>query len=112
MKKAKLFPVFIFLFLLFGMSVLEIWLHVTERGFSVMEFIYWILLLLWLSFIISLKTKSTSTLFLAFTLFILAAVLTILRLESLAEILMRISLVGWIMGLGQSIFGIKNAKNK
>jgi len=112
MRKAKLFPVFIFLSLFLGMSMLENWLHVTERGFSVMEFIYWILFLLWILLIISLKTKSTSTLFLAFTLFILAAVFTIFRLEGVGEILMRMSLMGWIIGLGQSIFEIKNAKNK
>lgn len=112
MRRAKFFPVFIFLSLFLGMSMLEVWLHVTERGFSVMEFIYWILFLLWLSFIISLKTKSASTLFLAFSLFILAAIFTVLGLVEVGEILMRMSLIGWMIGLGQSIFGIKNAKDK
>lgn len=74
-----------------------------------MELIYWLILILWIVAVRIFKKKSGSTLKLAFGLFIIAATLTVFGLRNLAEPVMRVSFIGWIIGLIQALIEYKKS---
>ena len=76
-----------------------------------MEIIYWIILIIWIIAIFIFKKDSGLTLKIALALFLVAAVLTVFNLRDLAEPIMRVSFIGWIIGIFQALREyIKQAK--
>lgn len=65
---------------------------------------YWWILGLFIIIIWLFKLPSIWLLLFSFGLFILAGLLTTFRTAHLAELIMRISLVGWLVGFTQSFF--------
>lgn len=66
--------------------------------------IYWIILGLFIFTAWFLKLGSRKVLLFSFALFIVAGLLTTFKIIYVAEIIMRISLLGWIVGFIQAIF--------
>lgn len=72
-----------------------------------MEIIYWVILIFWVLILLVLKKDSSISLKIALTLFLLAAVLTVFNLQNLAEPVMRISFIGWLIGIFQALIEYK-----
>lgn len=68
-----------------------------------MEIIYWIILTAWIAAIWLLKKKASLSMKIALAFFVLAAILTVVGLRNLAEPLMRVSFIGWLVGIFQAI---------
>lgn len=68
-----------------------------------MEIIYWIVLFVWISVVWVLKKDSSFSLVPALFLFGLAALLTVFGLRNLAEPVMRVSFIGWLVGLSHAL---------
>lgn len=64
-----------------------------------MEIVYWFILISWIILIRVSKKDSGITLKIAFILFFIAAVLTVFNLRLIAEPIMRVSFIGWLIGL-------------
>lgn len=75
-----------------------------------MEIIYWAVLIIWIIVIKVQKKDSGVSLKIAFVLFVLASILTILNLRNLAEPVMRVSFIGWIIGIVHALVEYKKAK--
>ena len=75
--------------------------------FSFWSFAYWWLLVLTVSIIWIFKVDSGFILWASFLIFLLAALLVSVGLRNLAETFMRISFLGWIIGLIQSFVEYK-----
>ncbi|MBI2600215.1 hypothetical protein HYW43_04840 [Candidatus Daviesbacteria bacterium] len=69
-----------------------------------MEIIYWAILAVWIIVIWTLKKKASFSMKVALGFFVLAAVLTVLTLRNLAEPLMRVSFIGWLIGILQAVW--------
>lgn len=68
-----------------------------------MNLLYYFILFAWIFFIWLQKKDSKPTFKTAFALFITAASLTVLGLRDLAEPIMRISFIGWLIGILQAL---------
>lgn len=66
--------------------------------------IYWLILMLFIFTIWLFKISSKIVLPISFGLFIIAGLLTTFNLTIMAEMIMRISLLGWLIGVIQAIF--------
>lgn len=76
-----------------------------------MEIIYWLILIGWILGLRLLKKDSSFALIPAFGLFVVSAVLIIFNLNSLAEPVMRVSFIGWMVGVTLALVEyIKRAK--
>ena len=64
--------------------------------------IYWLIFLIWILYAYFSKKESLHHLWIALSLFILAAILQIISFDNLAEPIMRVSLLGWVIGLFMS----------
>lgn len=64
-----------------------------------MEIAYLLILIVWIILIRALRKDSGLSLKIAFILFIVAAVLTVFSLQNLAEPIMRVSFIGWLIGI-------------
>lgn len=65
--------------------------------------IYWWVLGLCIITVWFFKLSSSPVLLSSFGLFIFAAILTTIRITNLAEIIMRLSLIGWLVGFTQAV---------
>lgn len=82
-----------------------------EKEGTFMEIVYWVILFVWIASIKILKKDSEITLKIAFILFILAAILTIVNLRNIAEPIMRVSFIGWMIGIFHALIEyIKQSK--
>lgn len=75
-----------------------------------MNLIYWIILICWILAIKIFKRDSNFALLPAFILFLIAASLTVLGLRNLAEPIMRVSLIGWIIGIFHALIEYKKGR--
>lgn len=73
-----------------------------------MEVVYWLIFIIWISIILFSKKDSTFAFYPAFILFLLAAVLTVFNLRSIAEPIMRISFIGWLIGIFKALIEYRN----
>lgn len=64
-----------------------------------MEIAYWTILIVWIIGIRISKKDSGITLKIAFILFSIAAILTVFNLRYIAELIMRVSFIGWLIGI-------------
>lgn len=60
--------------------------------------IYWLIFVTWVLYAYLIKKNGLHHLWIAFSLFILAALLKIVTLDKLAEPIMRASFLGWVIG--------------
>jgi len=72
-----------------------------------MEIVYWYILLSWIAIIWFSKKTSNFAFYPAFILFLISAVLTVVGLRSLAEPIMRVSFIGWLIGIFKALIEYK-----
>lgn len=101
----KLIPLFTVWFM--GLTVIIIMRGQTS---VISSLIYWMILGLIIFTILLFKLRSQVVLLFSFGLFILAALVTTLTFTSIAEKIMRISLLGWIVGFILSLIEYKKLK--
>lgn len=75
-----------------------------------MEFLYLVIITLWALGIIIFKKESNFALIPAFILFLVSAFFSVLNLVDIAEQIMRISFIGWIVGIVFSLTEYKKLK--
>lgn len=78
-----------------------------QYGFPLKQFTYWWILAFTIFWIWTFKLSSGFILWVAFLIFILSALSVIVGQRSIGEILMRVSFLGWIIGLIQSMVEYK-----
>lgn len=66
--------------------------------------IYWIILGIFIFTVWLFKLSSKIILLVSFTLFIVAGLLATFSFTTLAEVIMRLSLLGWLIGFSQAVF--------
>lgn len=76
---------------------------VLKLGFPLWQLIYWWILVFTIFMIWNFKFGSGFILWVSFSIFILSALFTSIGLRSIGETLMRVSFLGWIIGLIQSM---------
>lgn len=93
-----------FYFLVFiGLLLLQVWLRLSGSGISMESLIYWWILIGWVLAIINFKWKSSVSLVPAFLFFAFGAALVTVGLDGIAEKVMRISFLGWMVGIVQAL---------
>lgn len=108
MKKSNL-GLLIFKSLLF-ISVLVTGLIIRKYQPNIFDFFaYWWLLILIVFLGLNLHFKSKIYLFAAFILFFASAVVTVNGFKEVGELIMRISFIGWIVGIVQSAIEYKHS---
>lgn len=104
MDKAKTL-IIVYFIIFFGILLSGIW-------FSTESILYWWLLLGWVYYVFVNKGNNPKTLFTAFILFIVGVILKVFNLNNMAEVAMRISLIGWLVGIGQTLVEYKKENDK
>lgn len=72
-----------------------------------MEFIYLVIIIFWILGIIIYKKNSSYALIPAFCLFLVSAFFAVLNLMDVAEQIMRISFIGWVIGMFHALIEYK-----
>lgn len=72
-----------------------------------MEFIYLVIIIFWILGIIIFKKDSNYALIPAFSLFLVSAFFAVFNLMDIAEQIMRISFIGWIIGIFHALIEYK-----
>ena len=93
----------VYVLILTGSLAIFAWLNWGGYGLSISPFIYWWILLGWIFVVWQYKLKSIASLIFAFMLFLAAATVAVLGIRPLAEGMMRLSLLGWIVGIAQAL---------
>lgn len=75
-----------------------------------MEFIYLVIITLWILGIVIFKKHSNFALTPAFFLFLVSAFFAVFNLGNIAEQIMRISFIGWIIGISFALIEYKRFK--
>lgn len=73
-------------------------------------FVYWWVLALFVLMGLSLRLKSQFYLVGFFALFFISALFTVVGLKQAGEVIMRVSFIGWAIGLIQSLVEYKKSK--
>ena len=94
-----------------GLLLLQIWIEITGSGFSLASSIYWMILIGWIGLILKYKLRESFSLTIAFVLFAAAAIFTTLGFISIGETIMRLSLIGWMIGIVQSVINYEKKGN-
>lgn len=106
-KIIKLTFVIFYLVVFVGLSVFQIWAKFSGLGVSFESLIYWWLLVGWVFLIINFKWGSSASLIPVFLLFILGAFFATVGFREVAETTMRISFIGWLVGIVQALVEYK-----
>lgn len=72
-----------------------------------MNIIYWIIFVIWIGIVWLFKKDNKLSFYLAFVLFAVSASLTVFGFRDLAEPVMRVSFIGWIVALSQALIHYK-----
>lgn len=80
---------------------------VLKFGFPLWPLIYWWILIFTIFIIWNFKLGSGFILWVSFSVFMLSALFVIIGLRSIGETLMRVSFLGWVIGLIQSMVEYK-----
>ncbi len=97
----KLIFIFVYVLVFLGMVAFEVWFQVV--GSSLDTQIYWMILFGWIFLIWHFRWRSSVSMVSALTLFIFSAFLITLGFGNLGEITMRLSFVGWLVGIVQAL---------
>lgn len=103
LKTLKVLFVAGFVIIFIGFLLLQAWSGISGLGFPYFSIIYWLTLFGWLFLIWNYKLESYQSLLPAFIFFVFGALLTVFGLFGIAEIFMRISLMGWLVGIVQAL---------
>lgn len=68
-----------------------------------MELNYWMVLIFWILIVKNLKHDSGVTLKYALVLFVVSATFTVFDIRNIAEPIMRVSFIGWVIGIIQAL---------
>lgn len=101
--KLKFVLILLLIMSLVLLLVVQAWLYMTESFLTLSSVIYWLTALVWVILLILYKLKSTFSMFVAFILLIISAVLSVFGLSSFGETIMRLSLIGWLLGIVQAL---------
>lgn len=112
LKLVKVLVIVSYIVIFLGLFGLQIWAQSTGSRFSVSSLIYWWVLFGWLGLIYWFKWGSSASLTPAFILFIIAALLTTVGLRGIGETVVRISFIGWMVGIVQALVEYKHAVDK
>lgn len=97
----------VFVFLL----IFNAWTKYAELNFSISFIFYWMFLVAWIWAILIWKLTSHFSMSVAFALTIFGIVIFAIGLADIAEVILRLGFVGWIVGTIQAIVEYKkNAK--
>ncbi|OGM20073.1 hypothetical protein A2955_02430 [Candidatus Woesebacteria bacterium RIFCSPLOWO2_01_FULL_37_19] len=107
MKKLKVFVFTIYTLFFVCLIGLEIYWQIINSSISVLSLIYWMILAGLLTIIIEKKFRSEVSFSWAFGLFFISAALAVLGLNFIAEIIMKISFIGWMIGITQALIEYK-----
>lgn len=103
MKKFKLIFTVFFLLIFFSLILIQIWSEVAKLGFSISSVIYWMLFIGWIGFIKNFNLGSKISLSLGFAMFFASSILVIFGGLRIGEIVMRLSLIFWLVGITHAI---------
>ena len=106
-KLVKILAIFLYLIVFVGLLLLQLWSNLIGSGLSVSSYLYWLILIGWIFAILKLNFQSFVSLSVAFILFVFSAMMVILDFKELGETIMRISFIGWLVGLSQALIEYK-----
>ena len=112
LKKVKIVVGISFLTFFLGLIAFQVWLNYSLSSFSVLSFIYWFLFFGWIGSILNFKLSSAASLVPAFTLFIVGAILETFGSGDLAEGVLRLSFIGWLIGIAQALIEFRRQNDK
>jgi ABC-type Fe3+ transport system permease subunit len=101
--------IFIVTYLVFLLGILVINFLGSIRGYGIFisPFTYWTVLVGWLYVNYERKIKSKKSFVLAFGFFVISAVFGIFGARFVSEIIMKISFIGWVIGIVQALIEYK-----
>lgn len=100
------------LFVILSVGLISIFLHILIYNLFpslFWPFFFWWLLILYILFIRNVHLASGFSLGAAFVLFLFSALVTSINLRWVGELLMRLSLLGWLVGIIQSMAEYKKS---
>lgn len=91
---------------------LQFWSNRISSSFSISPLTYWTILVGWLMLVLNYKWRSPNLMIQALIFFITGVFFATVGLKVLAEFVMRISFIGWIVGIIQRLieYGKENTK--
>ena len=92
----------VYLILFSGLMILNILGSVRGYGIFISPLTYWMVLIGWLFFVCEKKLKSNQSFKVGFVLFVISSFLVICGLRFIPEVVMKISFIGWLMGIVQA----------
>lgn len=107
MRIIKLLVLTVFVVLFLGLFLFQAWLRVSKSYFSVEPLLYWLLFIAWITVLLNFKLRSVYALAVAFGLFLISAIMVTVGFSRIGEVAMRISFMGWIIGIIQALFEYK-----
>ena len=104
--------IFIATYLVFFLGILIVDFLGSMRGYGIFisPLTYWMILVGWLCINYERKIKSRNSFVLAFSLFIISAVFGIFEARFVSEIIMKISFIGWVIGIVQALVEYKKTQ--
>ncbi len=111
-KLIKYFFVTLYLCWLFTLLLLQVLSYITGSGISFSSLIYWTILVGWIYLIWKLRLTSSFSFKAGLFLFVISTIFTILRLLLVAETIMRLSFIGFLIGIIQALIEYKRLNVK
>lgn len=107
----KLVFIFVYTLVFLSIAVLKFWSQSVGPSFFT-DFLYWMVLFGWVLLIWNFKWKSSTTMIVALILFIFAALFTTLGFRDPGETTMRLSFIGWMVGVVQALVEYRRNEKK
>lgn len=111
MRRIKLVLFVLYIFGLLGLVVVHL-LSSRGIGSSLQNILYWYIFLGWVWAVSIFALKSTVSLFLALVLFVIAVVVKIVGPQDLSQAMLRVSILGWLVGILQALIEYIKADEK
>jgi len=83
--------------------IIQLWLQATNSLLLISNFVYWLILFAWIALIKLYKFESGLLMAIAFALILTSLILAIIGLPSIGETIIRISFIGWLVGIVQAL---------
>jgi len=99
--KTLIIDLYLGIFTLF--VALQIWSWVVGYEHDYSSVFYWLIFIGWIFSVLKFKLSSAFTFISAIALFILAAITRIFNFNDVAETFMRVSFIGWMIGIIQAV---------
>lgn len=102
--------IFVYVFIFLGIVTLKFWLQSVGPGFF-SNSLYWMILLGWLFLTWNFKWKSSVSMSVGFILFVSGAFFTTFGFRDHGETVMRLSFIGWMVGVAQALVEYRKNEN-